>query len=156
MIELRFETEIRASAERVFGLLADLRAYDRWLSPSSAFRGTTEISTDPIALGTTYVEQSPMGIRHGRVTGYEPPTQLNFEQPMTMKPRVFGTVGIRLFHTLTPGADSVHLLRILQLSPRGPVGLLVPRTLGAFRAENERMLRALKRFAEGEGSRTPS
>jgi uncharacterized protein YndB with AHSA1/START domain len=36
---LRFEAEIRAGAERVFSLLADLRDYDRWLPKSPAFHG---------------------------------------------------------------------------------------------------------------------
>jgi len=50
MIELKFETEIRASAERAFSLLADLRDYDRWLPRSSAFHGTVTISEGPITL----------------------------------------------------------------------------------------------------------
>jgi len=43
MAELRFETDLHASAEQVFSLLAQLRDYDRWLPRSSAFHGTTEI-----------------------------------------------------------------------------------------------------------------
>ena len=66
-LQLTFETSIRASAERVFEVLADFRSYDRWLPRSSAFHGTTEISDDPIRLGTTYVEPGPTGVRRGRV-----------------------------------------------------------------------------------------
>jgi uncharacterized protein YndB with AHSA1/START domain len=150
MIELRWETGIRASAELVFSLLAELRDYDRWLPRSTAFKGTTQISKGPIAVGTTYIERSPLGTRNGRVTRLDRPTHLNFEQPMTIRPRLFGVIGIQLFHTLTPGIDSVHLLRLLQLSPRGPVKLVMPHVVRAFRMENERMIGILKEFAEKE------
>jgi hypothetical protein len=46
MVELRFEAEIRASAERVFSLLAE-----RWLPKSSAFHGTVAISEVAAAVG---------------------------------------------------------------------------------------------------------
>jgi len=157
MTGLRWEIDIRASAERVFSLLAELRDYDRWLPRSAAFRGTTEISEGPIVAGTTYVERSPFGTRNGRLTELVPPTRLNFEQPMTLRPRILGVIGIRLFHTLTPGVDSVHVLRLLELSPRGPITLAMPVVVRMFRAENERMMQALKEFAEGEaGEQRPT
>src|SRR5271154_3342703 len=119
MIELHWEADIRASAERVFSLLAELRDYDRWLPRSSAFNGTNAISDGPIGVGTTYIEPGPLGVRHGKVTEFSPPTRLSFEQPMTMKLPALGVIGIRLFHRLTPGADHVHLLRALQLEAHG-------------------------------------
>jgi hypothetical protein len=36
----------------------------------------------------------------------------------------------------------------LQLDPQGPVKLIMPLVLRAFRAENERMMRVLKDYAE--------
>jgi uncharacterized protein YndB with AHSA1/START domain len=149
MIELRFERDIHATAERIFALLVNLPDYDRWLPRSTAFHGTTSISEGPMRVGTTYLEQSPFGVRHGTVTGLSSPTVLNFEQPMTLKPPILGGVGIKLFHTLTPQADSVHLLRRLELTPHGPAVLLTPFVTRAFRAENERLMNTLKTFAEG-------
>jgi uncharacterized protein YndB with AHSA1/START domain len=148
MIELRWEADIRASAERVFSLLARLRDYDRWLPRSSSFKGTNNISEGPIGVGTTYTEPGPFGVRHGKVTEFVPPTRLSFEQPMTMKPQALGVIGIRLSHTLTPGVDSVHLLRALQIEPQGPVKFALPFVMLAFRAENARMIKTLKAFAE--------
>jgi hypothetical protein len=81
------------------------------------------------------------------------PTHLDFEQPMTMRPRVFGVIGIRLFHILTPGIGSVHVLRLLQLTPRGPVKFAMPLVVRAFQAENDRMMKMLKEFAENEASK---
>ena len=148
MIALHWETEIRAGAERVFALLAGLRDYDRWLPSSSAFRGTSSISAGPIGVGTTYVEPGPLGIRHGRVTEFVPPKRLAFEQPMTLRPNAMGLIDIRLLMNLTPGADGVRVRRELQLDPQGPVKLIMPLVLRAFRAENERMMRVLKDYAE--------
>jgi uncharacterized protein YndB with AHSA1/START domain len=152
MIELRFESDIGASADRVFSLLADLRDYDRWLPPSSAFHGTSQISDGPIEVGTTYVEPGPFGTRRGVVTALEWPRRLDFEQPMTLRPRMFGVIGIKLFHTLTPRDHGVHVLRRLELTPRGPIRLATPFVISAFRAENERMMKVLKAFAEGKAA----
>ena len=148
MIALHWDTEIRAGAERVFALLAELRDYDRWLPGSSAFHGTSSISAGPIGVGTTYVEPGPFGVRHGKVTEFVPPTRLAFEQPMTLRPAAMGMIGIRLSMSLMPGADGVRVRRELQLDPQGPVKLVMPLVLRAFRAENTRMMRVLKDYAE--------
>ena len=150
MIELQWEADIRASPERVFALLAELRGYHRWLPNSSAFRGTHQISEGPIGVGTTYTEPGPFGVRHGRVIEFEPPRRLSFEQPMTSRIKAMGVIGIHVFHTLTPGSGTVHLRRQLQLDPRGPVKWLMPVIVPAFRAENARMIRALKAYAESD------
>ena len=63
-------------------------------------------------------------------------------------PRAAGVIGIRLVHTLTPNGPSVHVLRALELSPRGPVRLAMPLVVRTFRVENERMMRTLKAYAE--------
>ena len=141
---------LRSAAERVFSLLAELRDYDRWLPGSSAFRGTHRISEGPIGVGTTYVEPGPFGVRHGRVTEFEPPRRLAFEQPMTMRPSALGVIGIHLVMTLTPDGDTVHVRRELRLDPRGPVKLLMPAVLPAFRSENIRLMEMLKQYAESD------
>ena len=148
MVELRFETDVGASADDVFSLLADLRGYDRWLPRSSAFHGTSTISDGPIGVGTTYVEPGPLGTRHGVVTRLTRPTRLDFEQPMTLRPSFLGVIGIKLFHTLTPEGDHVHVLRRLELTPSGPIKLAMPLVVSAFRSENERMMQVLKSSAE--------
>jgi uncharacterized protein YndB with AHSA1/START domain len=148
MIELRFDTEASCTADAVFATIVDLRGYDRWLTRSSAYKGTTEVSADPMGVGTTYVESSPTGVRRGTVTEYEPPTLVTFHQPMTMKPRFFGTIDIHVTYQLTPGTDSVHIERIVRLSLSRPLRAVKPLVLPQFRAESERTLLALKAFAE--------
>jgi hypothetical protein len=107
-----------------------------------------EIFDDPIRLGTTYVEPGPLGTRFGRITKLVRAAALDFEQPMTMKPSFLGVSGICLFHTISAQAHSTHLVRRLVLSLRGPVKLATPLVVRAFAAENERMMQALKTFAE--------
>jgi uncharacterized protein YndB with AHSA1/START domain len=150
VIELEFEADIRASAESVFALLVDLRNYDRWLPRSAAFHGTTEISDGPIGVGTTYLEPGPRGVRRGKITEFARPTRVAFEQPMTMKPRAVGLVAIRLDHTLTPADGIVKLRRTLNLSLSGPVKFARSMVKRQFVVENERMISALKTFAESE------
>ncbi len=147
-MQLDFETDIAARAETVFDLLSDLRGYDRWLPGSQSFHGTTEISDGPIGVGTTYVEPGPTGVRRGRITAYDRPTRLGFEQPMTLKPRAAGTIHIDLLLTLTPAGDSVHLKRTVDLTFSGPVRFAQGLVKRAFVSENARMLRALKDYAE--------
>ncbi len=86
MIESEYEIEVRCSAETLFDVIVDLHGYDRWLATSKALLGITDISSDPVALGTTYIESSSTGVHHGKVTEVEPPTQVGFHQPMTMEP----------------------------------------------------------------------
>jgi uncharacterized protein YndB with AHSA1/START domain len=150
VVKLRFEVEIGASAEQVFALLADLRGYESWLPRSRAWQGTSHITAGPTRVGTTYVEPGPFGVRHGRVTECDPPTRLGFEQPMTSKHLALGVIGIRLAHTLTPEGRGVRLLRVVELEPRGPVFVVLPLLVAPFRAENARMMRALKARAEKE------
>jgi hypothetical protein len=55
-VEIPSEAEIGAAAETIFDLIIDFRGQGRWLARSSAFHGTEEISSNPVALGTTYRE----------------------------------------------------------------------------------------------------
>jgi len=82
MPDLHFTTLIEGSAETIFGLIADLAHYDRWLRGSKAFGTITQISPLPVGLGTTYIDAGPSGTRHGEVTDYHPPTRICFHQPM--------------------------------------------------------------------------
>jgi hypothetical protein len=102
-------------------------------------------------VGTTYVERGPTGVRRGKVTGFVSPTRVAFEQPMTMKPAAVGPVAIRLGHTLTPAKGSVHLRRTVHRSLSRPVRFARPIVKRQFVVENERMMSALRAFAESEG-----
>jgi uncharacterized protein YndB with AHSA1/START domain len=147
-ITLVLESDIRGSAEAVFDTITDLRGYGRWLGSSTAYAGTTEISSDPVAAGTTYVEPSSSGVRRGMVTELERPARVTFHQPMTMKPKFLGVIDIHVTYTLTPAAEGVHLRRVVSLDLSRPLRLLRPVVVPRFRHENERTMQALKEFVE--------
>src|ERR1700678_2555945 len=146
MIDIPSEADIRCNAEKIFDLIIDFRGQDRWLPRSSAFHGT-EVSADPVALGTTYREPGPFGVRTGTVTEFERPRQIAFHQPMTMKLHL-GTIDIVMRYTLTPGAASTHVRRVVTIEIPGPLKLIQPALVLAFRHESGRTLSALKAYAD--------
>ena len=147
MIEIPSEADIQCSAEKIFDLIIDLRGQDRWLAKSSSFRGTTDISTNPVTLGTTYREREPSGVRNGTVTEFERPTKITFHQPMTMKLHL-GTIDVLMRYTLTPQAGSTHVKRVVTLRIPWSLKLAQPVLVRAFRVESGRTLAALKAYAD--------
>jgi len=148
MIEISSEADVHRSAEAIFDLIVDFRGQDRWLAKSSVFRGTSEISSDPVTLGTTYREPGPAGVRNGTVTELERPTKLTCHQPLTMRLRL-GTVDATLRYTLTPtGSESTHVKRVVTLGIPWSLKLIQPLLIRAFRRESERTLLALKAYSE--------
>jgi uncharacterized protein YndB with AHSA1/START domain len=147
MPEIPSEADIGGPAETIFDLITDFRGQDRWLAKSSAYRGTSEISADPVTLGTTYREPGPFGVRNGTVTEFERPATITFEQPMTMRLHA-GTVDVTLRYTLTPGNGSTHVARVVTMTVPGPLRLVQPVLVRAFRAESGRTLLALKAYAD--------
>ena len=129
-------------------MIVDFRGQDRWLAKSAVFRGTSEISSNPVTLGTTYREPGPAGVRKGTVTEVERPTKLTCHQPLTM-PLHVGTVDATLRYTLTPtGSESTHVKRAVTIGIPWPLKLFQPVLVRAFRRESERTLLALKDYAE--------
>jgi uncharacterized protein YndB with AHSA1/START domain len=148
MIGIQYEADVHCTAEELFDVILDLRGYDRWLAASNGYRGITDISSDPVTLGTTYVEPGRKGVRHGTITELEPPTKIVFHQPMIMTPRFLGIVDIRVHYTLTPTAASTHVRRLSTPTIPWPLKPAQPVILRELRFENERTLLALKAFAD--------
>jgi hypothetical protein len=147
MIRLPSEADISCSAERIFDLIVDFRGQDRWLGRSSAFRGTVDISANPVTLGTTYREPGPFGVRNGTVTELERPTKITFHQPMSMILRL-GIIDVLLRYTLSPQGASTHVHRVVTLNIPWSLRLLQPVVVRQFRTESTRTLLALKAYAD--------
>jgi uncharacterized protein YndB with AHSA1/START domain len=148
MTEIRQEAMIEAPIEEIFAAIVDFRGYERWLATSSVFEGIADISSDPIALGTTWSERGPNGVRHGTVTEFDPPTRVTFHQPMTMSPPFLGVIDITVRIDLTQTPISVRALRVVTIQIPWPLKLVQPFVVRQFRNESGRTLLALKRFAE--------
>lgn len=145
---LFFEATFAAPPERVFDLLADLRGYDAWLPRSVVFKGTSEVSPGPIGAGTTYVERSIWGVRRGAVTRFERPSELAFDQPMTLNPRWLGRIEIRLRQKLVATDAGTYLTRELDLNFHGPVRCIGGAVAAMFATEIRRMIAALEQHIE--------
>jgi hypothetical protein len=137
----------------VFDAIVDLRGYGRWLDSSADYSGTTEISTDPVAAGTTYVERSGVGVRRGTVTELLPPFLVTFDQPMALRPTLFGVIDIRVTYSLTPSREGVRLDRLVTVELPWQLKLAAPLVVARFRKESERTVQALKAFVEASGPR---
>jgi Polyketide cyclase / dehydrase and lipid transport len=148
-IDIQCQADINGPADQIFDLILDFGGQGRWLPRSSAFRGTTQISSDPVALGTTYREPGPLGVRNGEVTELERPVKVTFHQPMTMRLRA-GVIDVTLRYTLTPGSGPgpTHVTRVVTLGIPGSLGLLQPVIVRSFRTESTRTLMALKAYVD--------
>jgi uncharacterized protein YndB with AHSA1/START domain len=146
-IELPCEADIHCSAETIFDLIVDFGGQDRWLVKSSAFRGTHEISADPVVLGSTYREPGPLGVRNGEVVEFQRPTRVAFHQPMTGRFKT-GTIEILMGYTLTPRGASTHVHRLVTIDIPRPLRLVRPLLVRAFAHESRRTLLALKAYAD--------
>jgi hypothetical protein len=147
MIDLPSEADIACRAETLFDLITDLRGQDRWLTPSSAFRGTLNLSENPATLGTTYREPGPLGVRNGTVSEYERPTRNTFHQPMTARGGL-GTIDVVLRYVLTPNGDRTHVRRAVTIEIPWPLKLFQPVIVRSFWHESGRTLMALKAYAD--------
>jgi hypothetical protein len=150
MVEMPSEADIQCPAERIFNLIADFHSQDRWLGRSSAFHGTSEISSSIVTLGTTYREPGPFGVRNGAVTEFERPTKITFHQPMTMKFGL-GIVDVTVRMTLAQKAASTQVKRVVTIGVPWQLKPFQPLLVREFRTESARMLMALKAYADELG-----
>jgi uncharacterized protein YndB with AHSA1/START domain len=153
MVTFSLAAEIHGPAERVFDAIVDLRGYGRWLGSSADYGGTVEISTDPVAAGTTYVERSGVGVRRGTVTELVRPTRVTFDQPMTMRPKLFGVIDIRVTYSLTPVTEGARVERDVTVELPWQLKPVAPLVVARFRRESERTIQALKAFVEASEPR---
>jgi uncharacterized protein YndB with AHSA1/START domain len=147
MTELKLDADVGFPAEKVFDLITDFGGQERWLAPSSSFRGTTVISPGPVAFGTKYRESEPFGVRNGTVTEFERPAKVTFHQPMTIKLHA-GTIDVTVRYTLTHNTGSTHVTRVVTLGVPWSLKLFQPVLVSAFRKESKRTLLALKAYAD--------
>jgi carbon monoxide dehydrogenase subunit G len=148
MTHIECHTDIEASQEIVFDLLSDLHGYERWLPATADYQGTSEISPPPVTVGTTYVEYSGQGVRHGIVTVLDRPNVIAFRQPMTLRPRLAGTIESTVTLSVARRGAGARVTRTVELGLPWQLAPLRSLVIGRYTRESERMLRALKTYAE--------
>ena len=144
MTELRFAVIVRQPPDVVFGVLADIRSYDRWLPESGTFTSVATISPGPVGLGTTYTEGGPLTVMRGEVTDYAPPDSIAFVQHLRI-PLLPGSFTIQVKYRLRVVDLDTVLERTVTVHAEGSLRLLQPIMVMTIRRESWRTLRALQR-----------
>ena len=148
MTTIERRIEIAATPEAVFDLVSDLHGYGRWLPSAGDYEGTSEISPPPVAVGTTYVEPSRRGVRRGTVVELVRPEIVAFHQPMTLRPRLAGTIDSTVTMSVAATAAGARVTRSVELVIPGRLALARGLIVSRYGRESERMLEALRAAAE--------
>lgn len=148
MTTIEREVDIAAPPELVFDLVCDLHGYGRWLPSSGDYEGTSEISPPPVTVGTTYIERSRGGVRRGVVIALARPDVVAFRQPMTLRPRLAGTIESTVSMSVSANAIGSRVTRTVELGIPRRLALARSIVVGRYAHESERMLGALKAYAE--------
>ena len=149
MPTLHFTTSIEGPCETIFGLIADITQYDRWLPRSSAFGAVTQVSPTPIGQGTTYIDEGPSGTMKGSIIEYQPPTRITFQQSMRVKLLVIsGNLELYIHYTLEPVEHETHVNRDVTFHLPGMLSVTQPIIASTVRRESKRLLQIIKRTIE--------
>ena len=151
----RFYTaSVAAPSELLFGLLADMPNYGRWLPPSQQFGHTTDVQPYPVQLGSRYHDGKPGEPGKewlGSVTGFQPPGSIDFQHTIRVRP-LRATIDVHIHYSFErPGpVPRGSVVRWLVLDIRLPIALrpLRPLITARFDKENRRTMAAVKQYAE--------
>ncbi len=156
----KFYTALVAAPPRVlFGLLADMPHYGRWLPGSQQFGQTTDVAPYPVQLGSRYHDGKPGEPGKdwwGTVTGFQPPGSLDFHHTITVA-QLRATVDVHIHYSFEPENDSTRVNRWLVLDISMPAVTRPLRRLivSGFDQENLRTMAAVKKYAEANPGGAP-
>ncbi len=151
MPTLQFTIDIASPPKAVWDLITDLRHYDRWLTPSRAFRTVVQLNSGPVKLGTAYMDGGPSLTFHGEVTHLQPYTRVAFYQASRSKLWGFNVgMDVEIEYVLQPIEDGTHVQRTLTLDTSGIFTLGQPLLRRVVGQENERILARMKAHLEQE------
>jgi uncharacterized protein YndB with AHSA1/START domain len=100
--DLTFTGQLHGSPEMIFDLVADMPDYDRWLSNSSAFGGTVDLTPYPLRFGTTHLDAGPV-LKAGSVREFDRPRHLSFRNTAQIRQNPLNTnVDARIRYIFDP------------------------------------------------------
>jgi hypothetical protein len=149
--------EIAASPAGLFGLVADLPNYSRWLPTSTSYGSTTDVEPYPVRLGSRYHDGKPDQPGKdwwGEVTGFQPPGSLDFHHTITVR-QLQATVDTHIHYSFEPIGAGTRLSRWLVLDIGMPLLLRPFRQLiiSSFDKENVRTIAALGEYAKAHADK---
>ena len=147
-----YTASIAAAPATVFGLLADMPNYGRWLPGSTAFGSTTDVEPYPVQLGSRYHDGKPDQPGKdwwGEVTGFQPPGSLDFHHTIFVR-QLRATIDVHIHYSIEAINDATRVVRWLVLDIDMPIVLrpLRPLIVSSFDKENVRTMAALAAYAE--------
>jgi hypothetical protein len=154
-----YSAHIAAQPAVLFQLLSDLPNYGRWLPPSEAFGGTTDVVPYPVQLGSKYHDGRPAEPGKewwGAVIGFQPPGSIDFHHVIRVG-QLLATVDVHIHYSIESEGQGtlVHRWLVLDVTMPGIFRPLRGLITGRFDQENIRTMSALKEYAEAhpEGDR---
>jgi hypothetical protein len=145
---VRYETctTIDRPITDVFGRLADLDGYRKWMRRTGMFRSSGQTSDGPLGLGTTYFDATKMGTFRGEVTDYEPPARIGFRETL----RMFGSdlMEARPGYLLEADRNRTVVHHAAEGELFGAMRLMKPLAALLARSERARTVKALRRSLE--------
>jgi hypothetical protein len=142
-----YTVDINASPAVLFGLVADLPNYGRWLPGSASYGSTTDVEPYPVGLGSRYHDGKPGEPGKdwwGEVVGFQPPGSVDFHHSICAR-QLRATVDTHIHYSFEPAGAGTRVARWLLLAIDMPLLLRPLRRLiiSAFDKENVRTLAAL-------------
>src|SRR5215472_3238475 len=141
---IRYETDttIDRPIGDVFGRLADVDHYRRWMRRTGVFRRSGQTTDGPLGLGTAYFDATRMGTFRGEVTDYESPTRIGFRETL----RWFGSdlMEARPSYTLEADSDKTVVHHVAEGELFGAMRLMKPVAALLARSERARTVKALR------------
>jgi Polyketide cyclase / dehydrase and lipid transport len=155
-----YTAHVAAPPSTLFGLLADMPNYGRWLPGSAQFGGTTDVEPYPVRLGTRYHDGQPDRPGHdwwGTVTGYQPPGSLDFHHTIPVS-QLRATVDVHIHYSFEPANAGTQVSRWLVLDITMPALFRPLRRaiVSRFDQENVRTIAAVKTYAEAHPGGEPT
>jgi hypothetical protein len=150
-----YTADIAALPALLFGLLADMPNYGRWLPGSAAYGRTTDVEPYPVQLGSRYHDGKPDEPGKdwwGEVTGFVPPGSLDFHHTIPVR-QLRATVDAHIHYSIEAVGAATRVNRWLLLDIDMPVVARPLRRLiiSNFDKENVRTMAALATYASRGG-----
>ena len=127
----------------VFDALTRLGQLGGRIESSSTYRGTVDVSDDPVRVGSTYVDRTPIGRLRGEVLALEEGRRVVFRQATAR-----GDLDVGITYDLEPTPDGTRLVRTGEITTRRWLALVHPVVVWTTRAENRRTMDRLKASLE--------
>lgn len=127
----------------VYDALTHLGRLRGRIGTSTTYRGTHDVSHEPVQVGSTYEDQTPIGRFRGEVLVLEPAHLAVFRQAT---PR--DDIAVRITYQLEATATGTHLRRTGVITTRGRFALVHPIVVFATKRENGRTMNELKASLE--------